>query len=67
MNYYITGTIEYLGYSALIQYIVRQLTGKMAKIFRKTHNPYALCAITYNLTLSRQNYMKVDNIISENR
>ena len=23
----------------------------MAKIFRKTHNPYALCAITHSLTL----------------
>ena len=24
----------------------------MAKIFRKTHNPYALCAITHSLTLT---------------
>ena len=23
----------------------------MAKIFRKTHNPYVLCAVTHNLTL----------------
>ena len=24
----------------------------MAKIFRKMHNPYALCAITHSLTLT---------------
>ena len=31
INYYITGTIKYLGYSALIQYIVCQLTCKNGK------------------------------------
>ena len=25
----------------------------MAKIFRKTHNPHVLCAVTHSLTLSK--------------
>ena len=51
MNNYKTGTIEKPRHSALIWYILCQLTGINNKDIRESHNPNVLGADTHSLTL----------------